>query len=147
MDHDLDEKVTRIEDLISKIYPDLDQIENNEYQWMSQWATLADRNSSVDEINDIILSKLPGDNVNYTSIDVMGQEEFLNSLNPSDLPSLSLKLKTGTPIIFLRYLKPLNLCIKTRHQVKFHCSSFDWSSSWSNGANTSHSYDSKLFAF
>lgn len=61
------------------------------------------RNSSVNEINDIILNKLPGDIVAYTTIDnVMDQEdmvhypqEFLKSLNPSGLPLHSLKLKIG----------------------------------------------------
>ena len=76
---------------------------------MCQRAILAARNSSVDEINDIILSKLPGNNVNCISIDnitdqvdaVHYPQEFLNSLNPSDLLQHSLKLKSGTPIIFL----------------------------------------------
>lgn len=89
---------------------------------MCQRAILAARNSSVDEINDIILNKLPGESVNYISIDnVMDQEdsvhypqEFLNSLTPSGFPPHSLKLKTGTPIILLRNLKPPNLCNGTR---------------------------------
>ena len=84
---------------------------------MCQRAILAAINSSVDELNDIILSRLPGDNVNYISIvNVMDQEdaehypqEFLNSLNPTGLPPHSLKLKTGTPIILRRNLKPPNL--------------------------------------
>ena len=52
IDHNLGEKVTRIEDIISKVYLDVDQIENKDYQWMYQWAILTARNSSVDEIND-----------------------------------------------------------------------------------------------
>ncbi|CAK1599568.1 unnamed protein product [Parnassius mnemosyne] len=117
IDQDLGEKVTSIESLISKVYPDIVEIENKDYQWMCQRAILAARNSSVDEINDLILPKLPGDIVTYTSIDnVMDQEdavhypqEFLNSLNPSGLPPHSLKLKIGAPIILLRNLKPPNL--------------------------------------
>lgn len=62
---------------------------------MCQRAILAARNSSVDEINDIILSKLSGEIANYISIDnIMDQEnavhypqEFLNSLTPSFLSS------------------------------------------------------------
>ena len=80
-----------------------------DYQWMCQRAILATRSSSVDEINDIIFNKLPGGNVNYISIhNVMDQEDavnnprkFLNSLNPSGLLPLFLKLKTGTPIVLL----------------------------------------------
>ncbi|GBP50104.1 hypothetical protein EVAR_17365_1 [Eumeta japonica] len=120
-------KVGNIEELITKVYPDISQIENKDHQWMCQRAILAARNSNVDEINDIILSKLPGDIVTYTSIDtVMDQEdvvnypqEFLNSLNPSGLPPHSLNLKIGAPIILLRNLKPPNLCNGTRLQVKF----------------------------
>ena len=73
------------------------------------------------------MSKLPGDSVNYLSIhNVMNQEdaihypqEFLNSFNPSGLPQHSLNLKTGTPIILLRNLRPPNLCNGTRLQEKF----------------------------
>ncbi|CAB3235853.1 unnamed protein product [Arctia plantaginis] len=127
IDRDLGERVTSIEDLISKVYPDIVEIENKDYPWMCQRAILAARNSSVDEINELILTKLPGDKVTYTSIDnVMDQEdavhypqEFLNSLNPSGLPPHSLKLKIGAPIILLRNLKPPNLCNGTRLQVKF----------------------------
>ena len=32
IDHDLGEKVTSTEDLISKFYPDVDQIKNKDYQ-------------------------------------------------------------------------------------------------------------------
>lgn len=127
IDCDLGVKVGNIEELITKVYPDISQIENKDHQWMCQRAILAARNSNVDEINDIILSKLPGDIVTYTSIDtVMDQEdvvnypqEFLNSLNPSGLPPHSLNLKIGAPIILLRNLKPPNLCNGTRLQVKF----------------------------
>lgn len=127
IDRDLGERVGSIEDLISKVYPNIVEIENKDYQWMCQRAILAARNSSVNETNDLILSKLPGEKVTYTSIDnVMDQEdavhypqEFLNSLNPSGLPPHSLNLKLGAPIILLRNLKPPNLCNGTRLQVKF----------------------------
>lgn len=69
IDHDLGKQVISIEDLISKVYPDLVQVENKNCQWISQRAILAAINSNVDEINDIILSKLPGESVNYISID------------------------------------------------------------------------------
>ncbi|CAG4969265.1 unnamed protein product [Colias eurytheme] len=114
IDRDLGERVSNIEDLISKVYPEISEIENKDHEWMCKRAILAARNSSVDEINDLILSKLPGDIATYTSIDnVMDQvdavhypQEFLNSLNPSGLPPYSLKLKIGAPIILLRNLKP-----------------------------------------
>ena len=44
-------------------------------------------------------------------------QELLNFLNPSGFPTHS--LKTGTPIILLRNLKPPNLYNGTRLQVKF----------------------------
>lgn len=94
---------------------------------MCQRLILAARNSSVDEINDLILTKLSGDIVTYTSINnAMDQEDavyypqvFLNSFNPSGLPPHSLKLKIGTPIILLRNLKPPNLCNGTRLKSNF----------------------------
>ncbi|CAB3226704.1 unnamed protein product [Arctia plantaginis] len=54
-------------------------IENKDYQWMCQRAMLAARNSRVDEIDDLILTKLPADIVTYTSIaNVMDQEDAVH---------------------------------------------------------------------
>ena len=75
IDKELGEIVTNIEDLISKVYVDVVHIEHKNYQWMCERAILAPRNSSVDTINEKIMSKLPGDSVNYLSIDnIMNQE-------------------------------------------------------------------------
>jgi hypothetical protein len=77
--HDLGEKVTSIEDLISKVYPDEVLVEKNDYQWMCQKTILTVRNSNVDEMNNIIQSKLPRDSVNYISIDnIMDQEDSVH---------------------------------------------------------------------
>lgn len=120
IDRDLGKRVISIEYLISKVYPHIVEIENKDYQWMCQRTILAARNSSVDEINDLILARLPGDIVTYISIyNVMDQkvavyypQEFLNSLNPSDFPLHSLKLKIGASIILLKNLKPLNFYVR-----------------------------------
>ncbi|CAK1584261.1 unnamed protein product [Parnassius mnemosyne] len=89
IDKDLGEIVTNTEDLISR----------KKYQWMWERAVLTVKNTSVDAINDKIMAKLPGDNINYLAIDtVVDQEdavhypqEFLNSLNPYGLPPHELK--------------------------------------------------------
>lgn len=49
--------MTSIDHLISKVYPDIIEIENKDYQWMCQKTMLATRNGSVDKMNDLILTK------------------------------------------------------------------------------------------
>lgn len=83
-------------------------------------------NESTNEINGIIMEKVPGDFKQYKSIDnvcniedtVHYPQEFLNSLNPADLPPHVLQLKAGIPIMLLRNLSPPNMCNGTRLLVK-----------------------------
>ncbi|KAF0764008.1 ATP-dependent DNA helicase PIF1-like [Aphis craccivora] len=100
-----------IEHLISKVYSDIVEIENKDYQRMCQRTILVTRNGSVDEINNPILTKFQKiykDAVHYP-------QEYLNSLNPSGLPHIPLNVQ----LILFKNLKPLNLCYGTRLQVKF----------------------------
>lgn len=88
---------------------------------------MSPRNESVNEINKIIMEKVPGEFKSYKSIDTVCNiedtqmhypQEFLNSLNPSGLPSHELQLKVGTPVMLLRNLCPPSMCNGTRLLVK-----------------------------
>jgi hypothetical protein len=81
-------------------------------------AILTPKNTDVDMISDIIMSRLPGDTKVYPSLDSIDltentpkqqsqvySPEFLRSLKMSDLPPGELKLKVlGIPIILLQNL-------------------------------------------
>lgn len=115
-----------IEELITKVYPDIDSILQKDFEWFCSRAIVCPRNNAVNEINNIILKKVPGDLRLYKSIDTVVQvedainypQEFLNSLSPPALPPHELYLKIGVPIILLRNLSPPNLCNGTRLQIK-----------------------------
>ncbi|KAI8571677.1 hypothetical protein RHMOL_Rhmol01G0137900 [Rhododendron molle] len=102
----------------------------NKYQdigYLQECAILAPKHDDVDEINNIMLSMLPGEMRIYNSADKlcpiehesndqdMHPPELLHSLNFLELPNLCLKLKVGTPIILLRNVNlSLGLCNGTR---------------------------------
>ncbi|XP_029054764.2 uncharacterized protein LOC114882051 [Osmia bicornis bicornis] len=116
--------VDNINDLISKVYPDIEHFLQKSYHCLCERAIITARNISGLEINNIILQKLVGESKEYRSIDtVLNTEdavhyplEFLNSLNPEGFPPHNLQLKVGAPIILLRNLNPPNLCNGTRLQ-------------------------------
>ena len=84
------------------------------------------RNNTVNEINKIIIKRVPGDFKYYKSIDTVCNikdighypQEFLKFLNPADLPPHVLDLKESTPIILLRNLSPPSMCNGTRFLIK-----------------------------
>ncbi|KAG5566136.1 hypothetical protein RHGRI_001911 [Rhododendron griersonianum] len=112
--------------LIESTYPDF----TNKYQdigYLQERAILAPKHDDVDEINNIMLSMLPGEMRIYNSADKlcptehesndqdMHPPELLHSLNFPGLPNHCLKLKVGTPIILLRNVNlSLGLCNGTR---------------------------------
>lgn len=122
----LGRSVATLDELICKVYPDIETIFEKDYTWVCERTIISARNSSVDQINEEILKRVPGDEKCYKSIDTVINEEdtvhypqeFLNTLNPSGLPSHFLKIKVGIPIILMRNLNPPNLCNGTRLQVK-----------------------------
>ena len=86
---------------------------------------LASRNSSVREINHILIDRLPGETTEYLIEDKAGQlednsadlppVEVLNSFEVNGLLSSRLRLKVGTPIILLRNINlDVRLCNGTR---------------------------------
>ena len=113
--------------IVNAIYTDL----INEYQnidYLKSRAILCPTNDSVDEINNYIVSLLPGDGKQYLSCDkivkapdshesydILYPVELLNSLNGSNFPTHELTLKVGVPIMLLRNLnQSIGLCNGTR---------------------------------
>ncbi|XP_042413502.1 ATP-dependent DNA helicase pif1-like [Zingiber officinale] len=107
--------------LIDFVFPNM--MENvNDANYMVGRAIITPKNVDVDIINDILISNFPGEEKEYISWDSVEddnnnffQEEFLNSLTPSDLPPHIITLKVGCPIMLLRNVAPeLGLCNGTR---------------------------------
>lgn len=114
-----------IEDLDNKVFPNIASNFKN-HDWLSERAILAPKNDDVNKINDRIQLKIPGEAVEYKSIDTVTEEndainypiEFLNSLEPSGMPPHKLTLKIGSTILLLRNLNTPKLCNGTRLAIK-----------------------------
>ncbi|WVZ82292.1 hypothetical protein U9M48_029572 [Paspalum notatum var. saurae] len=91
-------------------------------------AIVCPNNVTVDEINDYVVSLLPGDSVHYFSCDTISKSsehipdfdvlyptEFLNSIDANNFPSHKLVLKKGATVMLLRNLNQnMGLCNGTR---------------------------------
>ena len=85
--------------------------------WLSERCILAPLNETTRTINTALVAQLPGDPVEYRSLDSVLDEsqavhfpiKFLNSLEVSGFPSHLLTLKLAAPIIILHSLDPLKL--------------------------------------
>ena len=105
-----------IDELVSKVYPDLLSNFRN-MTWLSERCILAPLNETTRTINVTLVAQLPGESVEYRSLDSVLDEsqavhfpiEFLNSLEVSGFPSHVLSLKISAPIIILRSIDPLKL--------------------------------------
>ena len=108
-------------ELISRVYPDLLSNFRN-MTWLSERCILAPLNKTIHAINTALVEQLPGDCVEYRSLDSVPDEskavqfptEFLNSLEVSGLPLHLLLLKVAAPIIILRSLDPPKVTNGTR---------------------------------
>ena len=93
-----------IQELVSKVYPDLLSNFRN-MAWLSERCILAPLNETTRTINTALVAQLPGDPVEYRSLDSVLDEsqavhfpiEFLNSLEVSGFPSHLLTLKLAAP--------------------------------------------------
>ena len=82
--------------------------------WFSEQCILVPLNETTHTINTPLVAQLPGEPVEYRSLDSVPDEsqavhfpiEFLNSLEVSGFPSHLLSLKLAAPIIILRSLDP-----------------------------------------
>ena len=116
--------VCNIEELVSKVYPDLLSNFRN-MTWLSERCILAPLNESTRAINTALVAQLPGECVKYRSLDSVLDKsqavhfpiEFLNSLDISGFPSHLLSLKVSAPIIVLRSLDPPKVTNGTRCMI------------------------------
>ncbi|KAI3802000.1 hypothetical protein L1987_30121 [Smallanthus sonchifolius] len=120
-----------IASLIDFVYPSfLENLRNPKL--FQERAILAPTNEVVQEINDRLLSMIPGDEKEYLSSDTICQSEYLhdnfdqalyspdvlNGLKLSGLPNHKLVLKVGVPVMLLRNIdQKSGLCNGTRLQV------------------------------
>ncbi|CAG4984962.1 unnamed protein product [Colias eurytheme] len=117
--------VASLEELIRCVYGDISRIPHQQNSWVCERAILTPKNDQAAAINDCILSEIEGNEVVYTSINTVVEQddathypvEFLNSLSASGLPAHTIKLKVGVPIMLLRNLSPPKLCNGTRLKV------------------------------
>nr|XP_043615630.1 uncharacterized protein LOC122587509 [Erigeron canadensis] len=105
--------------LIDSVYPNIQSFTNSR---ALNRAILTTKNIFVDEINDLLIQKFPGEPTEYTSfdetLDLNDQtqyEDYLHSLTPDGMPPHRLLLKPNSPIVLLRNLNPTEgLCNGTR---------------------------------
>ena len=91
------------DEVIEKVFDDF-QSHIGDAEYFQGRVLLAITNKIVDEVNDEMMERIPGDLHTFHSIDTVGDvdnstmfpTEFLNSLNLSCLPEHTLKLKINT---------------------------------------------------
>ena len=111
--------------LKNSVFPNI-QTHFKDHKWLCERAILAPKNVNVSAINLEIQQQLPGEATLYKSIDTVKDDdaavqyptEFLNSLEPSGMPTHNLRLKIGSSIMLLRNLDAPRLCNGTRLCVK-----------------------------
>ncbi|XP_042941189.1 uncharacterized protein LOC122275912 [Carya illinoinensis] len=119
---------TSLDQLLDAIFDDISEYSMNISNMMNR-AILAPKNSYVDEINNLLIQRFPGEMKQYYSfdetIDASEQavmEDFLNTLTPNGFPPHQLLLKQNCPIMLLRNINPSEgLCNGTR----LICRNFD----------------------
>ena len=114
------------------------------------------RNVDVAELNDLVLNQFPGDVQEFRSADQVDDLEHrnryptepLNSLNPSELPPHTLKLKVGCPVILLWNLNTAHgLCNGTRIIVRSFHPIRTWSWNCHRSAHRHNCSHSKNFTY
>ena len=112
--------------LVDAIYPDLHNLPSAEDlrgAYFKERAILAPRNVCVDDLNDRILKRVPGDEKLFLSADSASDETGANLDLPTEYlhgitvagPIHRMVLKVGIPVILLRNLNPAGgLCNGTR---------------------------------
>ena len=97
-------------------------------EYLPKRAVICPQNNTVDDINDTMLDKVPGDNKIYLSYDTIVNSieqpddfpnlyppEFLNSITLNNFSQHKLALKIGVPVVLLCYIdQSIGLCNGTR---------------------------------
>ncbi|KAG2713615.1 hypothetical protein I3760_04G185200 [Carya illinoinensis] len=119
---------TSLDQLLDAVFNDISEYSANISSMMNR-AILTPKNSYVDEINNLLIQRFPGDIKQYYSFDetinaseqaIM--EDFLNTLTPNGFPPHQLLLKQNCPIMLFRNINPSEgLCNGTR----LICRNFD----------------------
>jgi hypothetical protein len=107
--------------LINTIYPGITQGDHPDNYFLHR-TILSPKNDAVDDVNQSILDRFPGEQTVITSVDKVTNHmehvypvEFLHSLKASGLPLAHLALKPGCPLMLLRNLDVTSgLCNGTR---------------------------------
>ena len=100
-----------LDDLCQFVFQDLQHNFTNP-TWLCSRAIICPTNSAVDEVNDVMISKFPGESREYKSKDrVLENEhqyplEFINSITPSGFPPHVLNLKKHASVMLIRNLRP-----------------------------------------
>jgi ATP-dependent DNA helicase PIF1 len=111
------------EDLVDNVFHDL----NDKYQdrqWLINRAIICPLNDDVNEINEQVMKKLPGNEQQFYSIDrvldhdLHANVEVINKLKPQGLPLHEIKLKLGCVIMLTRNINAAEgHCNGTRYIV------------------------------
>ena len=100
--------VDTIDELVDKVFPNIEDGYSDKY-WIGKRAILTPRNENVDKINEIIITKFPGQAKTYLSAESVAEgdlydaypTDFLNSITLSGMPPHAMTLKVGAPVILL----------------------------------------------
>ena len=114
-----------LDDLIDKVYPDLQRPGITEREYLSERAILAIANKDVARINSKLMARIPGELTTYWSMDRAVSEEdedlfpteYFNAFYEASLPPHKLCVKPGVPVMLLRNLDPPRLCNGTRLRI------------------------------
>ncbi|XP_065835787.1 uncharacterized protein [Oscarella lobularis] len=120
--------VQSTDELLESVFPQLAE-RYKDIAWLGERAILAPKNDKVTELNEAMLQLIPEDEKIYLAVDttlepddaVNYPTEVLNSLNPPGLPSHTLRLKVGAPIMLLRNIDAPRLCNGTKLTVTRLC--------------------------
>ncbi|CAL1396900.1 unnamed protein product [Linum trigynum] len=123
---------TPIDKMTSEIYSDFSQ-RFHSVSYLTERSIVTPTNSNVTEINDHMLSLVPGPMRTYFSSDTLHTDatdagrieaeyptEFLNTLSFNGYPEHQIALKVFTPVMLLRNLNPaIGLCNGTRLMIVY----------------------------
>ena len=97
----------KLSDLVNDVFPSIDT-RFKEGKWVGKRAILSPSNKEVEEVNNAVLERLPGEEVIMKSIDTAEEggadypPEFLNTCELSGMPPHRLALKVGCLVMLLR---------------------------------------------